>query len=76
MGSGLTKYILIVVRNFSIKGLEKRIRKDEAIATAITMLRESLKKKQKTNTHLAKPDPISTLSRRLLSCLRTNVPFS
>ena len=59
MGSGLTKYILIVGLNFYIKGLEKRIREDRAIATAITMLSESLTKKWETNTHLAKPDPIS-----------------
>jgi hypothetical protein len=47
MGSGLTKYILIVGFNFCIKGLEKRIREDEAIATAITKLRESLQKNRK-----------------------------
>ena len=33
-----------VVVSKGIKGLEKRIREDEAIATAITMLRESLTK--------------------------------
>ena len=33
-----------VVISKGIKGLEKRIREDEAIATAITMLRESLTK--------------------------------
>jgi hypothetical protein len=46
-----------VVISKGIKGLEKRIREDEAITTAITMLRESLTKKQKPNTHLVKPDP-------------------
>ena len=43
---GLTKYILIVGLKFCIKGLEKRIREDEAIATAITMLRGSRTKKR------------------------------
>jgi hypothetical protein len=33
-----------VVISKGIKGLEKRIREDEAIATAITMLRESITK--------------------------------
>jgi hypothetical protein len=51
-----------VVISKGIKGLEKRIREDEAIATAITMLRESLTKKQKPNTHLVKPDPILRLN--------------
>lgn len=36
-----------VVISKGVKGLEKRIREDEAIATAITMLRESLTKNRK-----------------------------
>ena len=35
-----------VVISRGIKGLEKRIREDEAFATAIAMLRESLTKKK------------------------------
>ena len=49
--------MLIVALSFCRKGLEKGIREDEAIATAMTMLREALTKNRKPIPHLAKPGP-------------------
>ena len=46
-----------VLISIGIKGLEKKIREDETISTAITVLQESLTKNRK-NIHLVKPDPI------------------
>ena len=46
-----------VVISKGIKGLEKKIREDETIITAITMLQKSLTKTGR-NIHLVKPDPI------------------
>jgi hypothetical protein len=51
----------VVIRK-GIKALEKKIREDEKMATAITMLQQSFTKKREGNSYLVKPDSIFNIA--------------